>query len=56
MRKTPSMICKIKQSLIHEDDELVKIPKVTGGQMDFSPSNQDPIATVVLEKAVRPPR
>jgi hypothetical protein len=50
------IIHDLQDQVIIEDDELVKIPKVTRGQVDFSPSNQEPVAATVLEQAVRPPR
>jgi hypothetical protein len=72
LSKDPNLIAKEEDSklpsdekdVIHDfqdqeiigDDELVKIPEVTGGQMDFSPSNQEPVAAVVLGQTVIPPR
>jgi hypothetical protein len=43
------VVHELQDQAIIEDDELVKIPKVIGGQMDFSPSNQEPVVAVVLE-------
>jgi hypothetical protein len=42
--------------VIFGDDEPIKISEFTGGQMDFSPSNQEPVAAAALGQAVRPPR
>lgn len=68
--KGPSLIAKEKDSklpsdekdIVHElqveaiivDDESIKILKVNGGQTDFSPSNQEPIAPAVLSEQVIP--
>jgi hypothetical protein len=46
----------LQDQAIIENDELVEILEVNGDQMDFSPTNQEPIAAVVLGQAVRPPR
>ena len=60
----PSLIAKEKdlklpndeKDIVHElqvqatieDDEPIKVPEVTGGQANFSPSDQKPVAPAVL--------
>jgi hypothetical protein len=70
--KNPDLIAKVEDSklpsdetdIVHdlqdqeiiEDDDLIEITDVTGGQKDFSPPNQETVTVPVMETQVRPVR
>jgi hypothetical protein len=46
----------LQDQTIIEDDVLIEIIEVTGGQNDFSPPSQETVTVPVLETQVRPVR
>jgi hypothetical protein len=46
------IVHELQSDDIHEDNDPIKIPKVTAGQATSCPSDQEPIASVVLRNQV----
>jgi hypothetical protein len=57
IQKLPSnekgIVHDLQDQVITEDDGLIKIPEVTGGQLEFSTSSQEPVTLPMLETQVR---